>query len=137
MSMKCTTLLLAATLCTPIWAQQESIPPEIDAIFQLYCNMAHETLPILKKVQDKATADAAAEELHAKLVPLFGLREQIAKLTNMSADIKAAISKKYELPMRQSWGEVYGEIFRLQKAQCYASIKFAQQLQAYCTILNQ
>lgn len=135
--MKSTTLLLATTLCCPIWAQQESIPPEIDALFQKYCEMAHETLPILKKVTDKTSADAAAIELYSKLTPLFGLREQLTKLDKLSPELSQAISSKYELPMRQSWGDVYAEIFRLQKAQCFASIKFAKQLQAYCTILNQ
>ncbi len=70
-------------------------------------------------------------------MPLFLLKKEFAKLDSLSAESKEAIGQKYELPMRQSWGDVYAEIYRLQKAQCFASITFAQQLQAYCTLLNQ
>lgn len=135
--MKSYHLFLALALCAPAWSQTEAIPLDIDSIFSRYCQIAHDVLPILKGVTDKASADAAAPLLEKQMVPLFLLKKEFANLKTLPAGSEAAISKKYERPMRESWGNVYAEIFRLQKAQGFASIAFARQLQAYCTLLNQ
>ncbi len=135
--MKSTTLLLALSLCAPVWAQTAPISPELDSLFERYCQIARDVQPLLKGVTDKASADAAAPQLKEQMVPLYLIKKEFAKLGNLPAGSADAISAKYELPMRQSWGDVYAEIYRLQKAQAFASISFAQQLQAYCTLLNQ
>ncbi|MFI3243037.1 MAG: hypothetical protein R3Y56_02145 [Akkermansia sp.] len=135
--MKSSHLLLALSLCAPAWSQTEVIAPEIDLIFERYCQIAQNVLPILKGVTDKATAETAAPLLKQQLVPLYLLKKDFAKIGTLPADSQQAISNKYEQKMRASWGDVYAEIYRLQKAQAFASIPFAQQLQAYCTLLNQ
>ncbi len=135
--MKSTHLLLAISLCAPAWAQTETIPPEIDGIFDRYCQIAHDLLPILKGVTDTATADATAPQLKEQMLPLYLLKKEFAQLKDLPEGCKEAISQKYEQPMRQSWGDVYAEIYRLQKAQAFASISFAKQLQAYCVLLKQ
>lgn len=135
--MKSTTLLLALSLCPPIWAQAETIPPEIDCIFQRYCQMADDLLPILKSATDQASAEEAAPLLSKQMLTLYELKKEFAKLDTLPDELKSAISKKYELPMRKSMGDVYAEIYRLQKAQCFGNINFAKALQVYCTLLSQ
>ncbi len=135
--MKCIPLVLSVLPCAPVLAQSEAIPPEIDNNFQQYCTLGRDLLPILKCVSDKETADAAAPLLEKQQAPLYILKKRFDLHKSLPDGVKEAIAKKYELTMRQVWGDVYAEIYRLQKAQCFASIKFAKELQTYCTLLNQ
>ncbi|MDO5469852.1 MAG: hypothetical protein Q4F38_01005 [Akkermansia sp.] len=129
---------LAAALAALVPAlAQAAIPADIDNAFARYTQMPHELLPILRKAQDKESANAAATELNAVLPKLYELRSELTKISSLKPEVSAELVRKYSMTMRRNWGKVYEEIFRLQKQRCYDSLAFFKQFQVLCMMLDQ
>lgn len=129
---------LAAALAALVPAlAQAAIPTDIDNAFARYTQMPHELLPILRKAQDKESANAAATELNAVLPKLYDLRSELTKISSLNPEVSAELVRKYSMTMRRNWGKVYEEIFRLQKQRCYDSLAFFKQFQVLCMMLDQ
>lgn len=108
-------------------APAAAIPAEVKAAFDSYCALPAELLPVLESVQDKASADAAAPKLHAALDKIYVTRDAMQKVSTLTPAQSAHVQKQYAAKMRQDWGRVYEQIFRLRKAQCYGSIAFVNE----------
>lgn len=119
-------VLTVAVLCAPAAAQEQALPPHITAIFDAYTALPDVLLPPLQAAKDKASADAAAPQLKAAMEKLYDARTQMQMLTSLSPEEKAAVEKRYGLKMRQQWGKVYEEMFRIQKAKCFGSPEFGK-----------
>ncbi len=129
--------LLPLLLAVPAaLAQQAGIPASVDKAFARYTRVAETLLPILESAKDKATADAAANQLFAALPELYDARCGLEEIANLNAAETAAVEKKYGLAMRRNWGKVFEQIYRLQRAQCYGSIPFLKQFQTMCMMLD-
>lgn len=118
--------LTAAVLCLPAAAQEQSLPPHITTVFDTYTALPDVLLPPLRAAKDKASADAAAPQLKAALEKLYDARTQMQTLTSLTPGEKAEVEKRYGLKMRQQWGKVYEEMFRIQKEQCFGSAEFGK-----------
>lgn len=126
------TLLLGAALfggAVPlsVAAAEPELPSEVKEAFDAYAALPAELLPILESVQDKASADAAAPKLHAALDKIYVTREAMQKVSALTPQQSALVQQRYAQKMRQDWGRVYAEIFRLRKAQCFGSIAFVNE----------
>lgn len=118
--------LTAAVLCLPAAAQEQALPPQIASVFDTYTALPDVLLPPLRAAKDKASADAAAPQLKAALEKLYDARTQMQTLTSLSPAEKEAVEKHYGLKMRQQWGKVYEEMFRIQKEKCFGSAEFGK-----------
>lgn len=112
----------------------EALPAEVTQAFDTYCALPAELLPVLEKVTDKASADAAAPELHAKLDRIYTAREALQKVPSLTTEQSELVQQQYAQKMRQDWGRVYEHIFRLRKAQCFGSIAFVKEF-GYMTMM--
>lgn len=108
-------------------AAQPPLPAEVQTAFDAYCALPGKLLPVLESVQDKASADAAAPKLHAALDKIYVTRDAMQKVSALTPAQSAHVQKQYAAKMRQDWGRVYEQIFRLRKAQCYGSIAFVNE----------
>lgn len=108
-------------------AAQPPLPAEVKTAFDAYCALPGKLLPVLESVQDKASADAAAPKLHAALDDIYTAREAMQKVSRLTPEQNAAVQQQYAPQMRQEWGRVYEQIFRLRKAQCFGSIAFVNE----------
>ncbi len=115
---------------------QASIPREVDQAFATYTAIPATLVPVLEKVVDRKSAETAAPKLRTELVTLYKNRSELEKIQTLSPAVKAEVLQKYEMDMRRSWGQVYEQIFRLQKAQCYGSVNFYREFQTLCMMLN-
>ena len=115
---------------------QASIPREVDQTFATYTAIPSTLVPVLEKVVDRKSAETAAPKLRTELITLYKNRSELEKIQTLSPAVKAEVLQKYEMDMRRSWGQVYEQIFRLQKAQCYGSVNFYREFQTLCMMLN-
>lgn len=115
----------AVPMC--VAAAEPTLPPEVKEAFDSYCALPAELLPILESVQDKASADAAAPKLHAALDKIYITRDAMQKVSELTPAQSAFVQKQYAPAMRQQWGRVYEQIFRLRRAQCFGSIAFVNE----------
>ncbi|MBQ1961050.1 MAG: hypothetical protein II349_05970 [Akkermansia sp.] len=120
-----------------VCAAETSIPADIDKAFANYVALPDTLLPIMAGVNDKASADAAADKLYAELSKVYDTRSELQKIANLPPEVAQQLKQKYESEMRSRWGEVYKHIFRLQKARCYDSFSFFKQFHTLCMMLDQ
>ncbi len=92
---------------------------------------------LLAQVKDRQSATQAAPALK-QLVDRFALlSKNMQALAVLSEPDAQALRQRYEMPLRESWGKVYQEIYRIQKAQSYGSHHFVQSFQLFCKLLDQ
>lgn len=115
---------------------QAAIPADIDRAFTTYTSIPETLVPVLEKVTSRESAESAAPELRVELINLYKNRAELENIQSLSPAVKTEVLKKYEMDMRRSWGKVYEQIFRLQKAQCYGSVNFYREFQTLCMMLN-
>ncbi|GEM_PF-1402703 len=120
-----------------VCAAETGIPADIDKAFANYVALPDTLMPILAGVKDKASADATAEKLYLELSKVYDTRSALQKITNLPPEVSQQLKQKYEKEMRTRWGEVYQQIFRLQKARCYNSMPFFKQFHTLCMMLDQ
>lgn len=133
-----TLLFGAALFCgavpLSVAAEAPALPAEVKAAFDAYCALPAELLPVLERVQDKTSADAAAPSLHAALDKIYTTRNAMQKVQELTPEQTELVQQRYAARMRQDWGRVYEHIFRLRKAQCYGSIAFVNEF-GYMTLM--
>lgn len=131
-------LLLPCLGVLPIVAGvvQAAIPANVEQAFEMYCSVPNELVPILEKVTDKESADAAAPALLKVLPKLYDVRTALSSIDKMSPEVEAEVRKKYAAQMQRNWGKLYEQIFRLQQVDCYKSPAFFKQFYVLCMMLN-
>lgn len=129
-------LPIPALAVVPLTAlAQEALSPSLDAIFARYTALPDKLVPILNSVQDNASASAAAQTLKECLPELYESCKEIKAIPQLSPDEQRQIRQKYEQGMRQQWGKVYQEIFRIRRQQGYHSESFLEVFQMMTILL--
>lgn len=124
-------LLFAA----PIVAQ-EVLPSHITDLFDSYVKLPDTLVPVLRSANDKASATAAAPKLRAELEKLYAIRESLKKVSSLTPQQNELVRNRYEQAMRERWGKVYDEMFRLQREKCYGSAEFTRLYRIMCMMLD-
>lgn len=124
-------LLSAAPL-----AAQESLPSHITNLFDSYVKLPDSLVPVLRSVNDKEGATAAAPKLRAELEKLYAIRESLRKVSSLTPWQNELVRNRYEQAMREQWGKVYTEMFRLQREKCYGSAEFTRLYRIMCMMLD-
>ena len=124
-------LLSAAPL-----SAQDSLPSHITNLFDSYVKLPDSLVPVLRSVNDKDGATAAAPKLRAELEKLYAIRESLRKVSSLTPQQNELVRKRYEQAMREQWGKVYTEMFRLQREKCYGSAEFTRLYRIMCMMLD-
>lgn len=124
-------LLSAAPL-----AAQEALPSHITNLFDSYVKLPDSLVPVLRSVNDKDGATAAAPKLRAELEKLYAIRESLRKVSSLTPRQNELVRNRYEQAMREQWGKVYTEMFRLQREKCYGSAEFTRLYRIMCMMLD-
>ncbi len=124
-------LLSAAPL-----AAQDSLPSHITNLFDSYVKLPDSLVPVLRSVNDKDGATAAAPKLRAELEKLYAIRESLRKVSSLTPQQNELVRNRYERAMREQWGKVYTEMFRLQREKCYGSAEFTRLYRIMCMMLD-
>ncbi len=109
----------------------------LDELLQQHVKLGRDSAALLAQVTSRQSATQATPALRA-LIERFAV---IGRTMNAHAALSDAeaqpLRQKYERPLRESWGKVYHEIYRIQKAQSYGSAEFVQTFQLFCKLLDQ
>lgn len=124
-------LLSAAPL-----SAQDSLPSHITNLFDSYVKLPDSLVPVLRSVNDKDGATAAAPKLRAELEKLYAIRESLRKVSSLTPQQNELVRNRYEQAMREQWGKVYTEMFRLQREKCYGSAEFTRLYRIMCMMLD-
>ncbi|MBQ3143004.1 MAG: hypothetical protein IJB89_00635 [Akkermansia sp.] len=124
-------LLSAAPL-----SAQDSLPSHITNLFDSYVKLPDSLVPVLRSVNDKDGATAAAPKLRAELEKLYAIRESLRKVSSLTPQQNELVRNRYERAMREQWGKVYTEMFRLQREKCYGSAEFTRLYRIMCMMLD-
>lgn len=124
-------LLSAAPL-----SAQDSLPSHITNLFDSYVKLPDSLVPVLRSVNDKDGATAAAPRLRAELEKLYAIRESLRKVSSLTPQQNELVRNRYEQAMREQWGKVYTEMFRLQREKCYGSAEFTRLYRIMCMMLD-
>lgn len=119
----------------PIVAQ-EALPSHITGLFDSYVKLPDTLVPVLRSAHDKASATAAAPKLRAELEKLYDVRESLKKVSSLTPQQNELVRNRYEQAMREQWGKVYSEIFRLRREKCYDSAEFTRLYRLMCMMLD-
>lgn len=120
----------------PLAAAQEPLPSHITHLFDSYVKLPESLVPVLRSVNDKSGATAAAPELRAELEKLYAIRESLKKVSSLTPQQNELVRNRYEQVMREQWGKVYTEVFRLQREKCYGSAEFTRLFRIMCMMLD-
>ncbi len=115
---------------------QGAIPREIDSAFAHFTTLPNTLVPILESVTDQESADAAAPQLNAVLPQVYDARTELTAINSLPPQVRREVLQKYEQAMRENWGKLYEQLFRLQQVRCYNSLAFFRQFHALCAMLN-
>lgn len=124
-------LLSAAPL-----SAQDSLPSHITNLFDSYVKLPDSLVPVLRSANDKDGATAAAPKLRAELEKLYAIRESLRKVSSLTPQQNELVRNRYEQAMREQWGKVYTEMFRLQREKCYGSAEFTRLYRIMCMMLD-
>ena len=127
-----TPVMLPAVLAV----QAAALEPAVQQAFERYMAVPAAVLPVLQGVKDKATADAAAPRLKEAMATVYDAREAFKDIKQLSEADTAEVKARYEKPMREEWGKLYREIFRLQQVKCYDSEEFFKLFSYMCLMLE-
>lgn len=125
-------VLLPAVLAV----QATALEPAVQQAFERYLAIPPAVLPVLQGVKDKATADAAAPKLKEALATVYDARDALKDIKQLSEADAAEVKERYEKPMREEWGKLYQEIYRLQQVKCYNSEEFFKLFSYMCLMLE-
>ena len=132
-------LSLAVLLFSPTLlhaAPATVLPAAVADAFDSYTKLPALLVPQLQKVQDKASADAAAEPLKNTLQQVYDVREKLHKMPRLTPAQNQQVRLQYETMMRKEWARMYAEISRLQNARCYQSARFAEVFRLMCMMIE-
>lgn len=128
-------LFYLTALLTPL-AAQEPLPPSVQQAFERYTKLPDTLVPVLKSITDRASADATAPKLRELLPQVYDTRSAMQEIKELTPQQAELVRQKYELQMRKSWGSFYGEVFRLQQANCFGSAALAKEFHLMCMMLK-
>ncbi len=124
-----------ALILAPI-VEAQAISPQVDTAFSRYAALPSTLLPILTEAQNRETADAAAPALKAALPEVYEARSALHAISSIGKEEVQQVQQKYETQLRQEWGKLFEQIYRLQKNHCYGSLPFFKQFQTLCLMLE-
>lgn len=127
---------LLLVLPAAILAQAPALEPAVEKAFEQYIAVPAALLPVLRQAQDTASADAAAPALQKAMAAVYDARDAMAGIKELSPADTAEAKSRYEKRMREEWGKLYKEIFRLQQSKCYSSVEFFKYFQYMCLMLE-
>ena len=127
---------MSALLPAVLAVQAAALEPAVQQAFERYMAVPAAVLPVLQGVKDKATADAAAPKLKEAMATVYDAREALKDIKQLSDADAAEVKARYEKPMREEWGKLYREIFRLQQVKCYNSEEFFKLFSYMCLMLE-
>ncbi len=108
----------------------------VDQIFVRYVKLGEELAPVLASAKDAAGAEKAAPALQALLPRVMDSGRELKSISALSQEDSQHIRAKFERPMREAWGKVYDEIYRLQKSRCYECVSFFRSFSILCSLLE-
>lgn len=129
-------LLLTMIPVLPVTAADTGISPDVRDAFESYIELPSILVPVLKKAQDKQSADAAAAELSAALPNIYTTRSKLHNIQSLTQEQSIAISSQYGQRMREEWARIYEEIERLRKARCHQSPEFLKAYRLMCMMIE-
>lgn len=129
-------LLLTMIPVLPVTAADTGISPDVRDAFESYIELPSILVPVLKKAQDKQSADAAAAELSASLPNIYTTRSKLHNIQSLTQEQSIAISRQYGQRMREEWARIYEEIERLRKTRCYQSPEFLKAYRLMCMMIE-
>ncbi len=127
---------LALAPLVAVQALAGEISPEVDAAFARYAALPSKLLPVLAQAKSQESADAAAPALYELLAEVYDARSALRRIPSLSAEETQQVQQKYERQLRQDWGKLFEEIYRLQRTRCYESLPFFKQFQTLCLMLE-
>ncbi|MBQ8516589.1 MAG: hypothetical protein IJ498_03310 [Akkermansia sp.] len=130
-------ILMGTVLLAAVPAEaQDSLPSHITELFDAYVDLPVTLVPVLRSVTDEKSATSAAPRLRVELTKLYHVREALKKVSSLTPQQSELVRKRYEKDMREQWGKVYTEIFRLRQQKCYGSSEFASLYRIMCMMLD-
>lgn len=126
-----------AVLACVVSTAQAQLPDTVSKEFESYISSAEELAPVLKSVQDAKSADAAVEPMRKAMISVYNAHNGLKNIPNLTAEQTLVVREQYEQRMRQQWGLVYEQIFRLNKTNCYDSPTFSKLFHIMCMMLDQ
>ncbi len=135
--MNLSTLLCVPTLLVLSLEARAAELSQYDHHIKSYIDFGNECSALLEKVKSKESADSSAPELQKLSLRFAEIRKQFNALDVIPDASRDELFTRYEMPLRQSWGKVYSEIFRIQKEQSYGSNDFVKAFQVFCQLLNE
>lgn len=117
-------------------APATELPPAVQLAFEDYTALPDRIVPHLKNVRDRASADAAAPQLHQALSSIYITREKLHRMPRLTPAQNQLVRQKYSQRMRENWGKLYAEISRLQNEKCYQSAPFAETFHLLCMMIE-
>ncbi len=110
---------------------------QYEDLLRRHITLGQDSATLLSRVTSKETAEENSSALQAISLRFAEISKAMNELAEIPEVHRSSLLKKYELPLRTTWGEVYKEIYRIQKAQSYGSNLFVKEFQVYCQLLNQ
>ncbi len=135
--MNLTTLLCVPSLLVLSSEARAAEQSPYDHHIQSYIDFGNECSALLEKVTSKESAQSSVIELQKLSLRFTEIRKQLNALDVIPDENRDALFTKFEMPLRQAWGKVYSEIFRIQKAQSYGCNDFVKAFQVFCQLLNE
>lgn len=127
---------MACIMSLGMQAPGAPLSDQVAAVFDRYVELPQELLPVLESVQDKASADEAAPRLMNLLQKVYDSRKELNAIPSLTEDQAAQVRRLYEKSMRERWGKVYEQLFRLQRVRCYDSMPMLKQFSTLCALLE-
>lgn len=129
---KCLVVVLFAWSAAAFGADED-----VEQIFSHYVKLGEELAPVLASAKDADGARDAAPALQALLPRVMDSGRELRSISALNgADLKQ-IRAKFERPMRETWGRVYDEIYRLQRVRCYECVPFFRSFSILCSLLEE
>lgn len=131
--MKSAILVFLCLFCPLVWAEQEvKLPESVVKAFDAYTSLPGTLVPILKKANDKESADKAAQELHKALTSIYDARDLLHAMPKLTPAQNQQVRVQYGQKMREEWAQLYEQVERIHKMGCFHSRDLAKA----CNLMN-
>lgn len=130
------TVLLWVVPVVGIHGETVGATEKIDAVFSRYIQLGKDLTEVLDKVKDKKSAAENTAALQEILPRVGEIRREIGSIDKLRPEDAKEVSAKYERSMRETWGNVFANIYRLQRERCYEEIPFFRAFSILCSLLD-
>lgn len=107
-----------------------------EEVLSRYIKLGEELVPVLSAARDATGAEKAAPALQALLPRVMDSGRELKAVASLSEEDSRQLRAKFERPMRETWGKVYDEIYRLQRVRCYECVSFFRSFSILCSLLE-